>query len=283
MRHRFSVTAISLCAVLGASGPSYAWGPKGHRIVAIVAEAHLTEAAKQGVRDLLDSETDPRVTSLPDAAIWPDLIKADRPETKPWHFVDVLISAPGKPNNRYDQARDCAGEECIVPKIAALRATLKDSSASMADRLEALKFITHFIGDLHQPLHCADNHDRGGNDVNVKFFGKKMNLHSLWDTGVIEHAGLDEHSFASELLDNLDATKIPALQAGKVVDWTNASHALAKAHAYKLPTGSVKLLGQAYYNANADTVDEQLTKAGLRLARILNESFPSARLTDRDR
>jgi hypothetical protein len=246
-----------------------------------VAEAHLTNAAKQEISDLLDAETDPRVTSLRDAAIWPDLIKGDRPETKPWHFVDIPISGRNQPNNEYNQTLDCADLECIVPKIAEFRAVLKDSNASLEARLEAMKFITHFIGDLHQPLHVADNHDKGGNDVKVKFFGKSMNLHSLWDSGIIDHAGLDEDTFASELIDNIDPTKIASIQAGSVIDWTNVNHALAKPHVYKLPGGDVPKLGQKYYDLNADTVDEQLTKAGLRLARILNESFPSVRTTDR--
>ena len=101
----------------------------------------------------------------------------------------------------------------------------------MSARLEALKFITHFIGDLHQPLHCADNHDRGGNDVKTKFFGKDdeppfaVGLRASSIT-----PGLDEGTFASEPLDHIDAAKIPSIQAGTVVDWANASHALAKGH-----------------------------------------------------
>jgi len=138
-----------------------------------------------------------------------------------------------------------------------------------------MRGVRHGDDNSRKKVHNVRGHS------SVKFFGKKMNLHSLWDTGIIEHAGLDEDSFASELLQNIDAASIPAIQAGDVVDWANASHALAKAHAYRLPSGSVKLLGQRYYDANADTVDDQLTKAGLRLAQILNESFGSARLTDR--
>jgi hypothetical protein len=110
-----------------------------------------------------------------------------------------------------------------------------------------------------------------------------MNLHSLWDSGIIDHAGLDEDTFASELIENIDPDKIMSLQTGSVNDWTNANHALAKPHVYKLPSGDVPKLGQKYYDLNADTVDEQLTKAGLRLARILNESFPAVRTTDRNR
>jgi len=280
MRYITRLAAISLC-LLGMSPSLHAWGPKGHRVVAIVAEAHLTDAAKQGIRDLLGTETDPRVTSLPDAAIWPDLIKGNRPETKPWHFVDILVSGKNQPKNEYDQARDCADNKCIVPKIAEFRAVLKDPSAMLEARLEAMKFITHFIGDLHQPLHVADNHDKGGNDVKLKFFGKNMNLHSLWDSGIIDRAGLDEDTFASELLQNIDAALIPSMQAGTVVEWANANHALAKPHVYKLPKEPVPKLGQDYYDANADLVDDQLTKAGLRLARILNESFPAVRTTDR--
>jgi len=259
---------IAIVFLVGPWSPAYAWGPKGHRIVALIAEAHLTPAAKQAVADLLDVETDPRIKTLADAATWPDLIKGDRPETKPWHFVDILIA-----DNEYDETRDCAGGNCIIAKIAEFRATLRDHSASMEDRLEALKFITHFVGDLHQPLHCADNHDRGGNEVAVKWFGKKMNLHSVWDSGIIDRAGLDEEDFAGQLLADINSAETPDLQAGAVVDWANATHRLAKPHAYALPQN--RFLGQNYYSKHADITDAQLTKAGLRLARILNESFGS--------
>ena len=150
-----------------------------------------------------------------------------------------------------------------MPKIAEFRDLLKNSSASLEARLEALKFITHFIGDLHQPLHVSDDHDRGGNEVHVRFFGKSMNLHSVWDAGIIDHAGLDEDTFASELLNNIDATKIASIQAGSVIDWTNATHTLAKPHVYKLPGGDTPKLGQNYYDLNADTVDATATRQTL--------------------
>ena len=265
MRRAIYLT-IAIVGLLGPSSPAFAWGPKGHRIVALIAEAQLTPAAKQGIADLLDVETDPRVKSLADAATWPDLIKGDRPDTEPWHFVDILIA-----NGTYDAARDCADANCIIPKIEQFRATLANHSAPMADRLEALKFVVHFVGDLHQPLHCADNHDRGGNGVAVKWFGKRMNLHSVWDSAIIDRAGLDEESFSAQLVGDVDPEQIPAVEAGDLVDWANAAHRLAKTHAYALPQN--RFLGQNYYSKHADIVDEQLTKAGLRLARILNESF----------
>ena len=161
-----------------------------------------------------------------------------------------------------------------MPRIDAFTAILKDTTKSLGDRLEALKFVEHLIGDLHQPLHCADNMDRGGNDVSVKWFGKKTNLHSVWDSSIIDKAGLTPDVFASDLLDNiskLTASQIASIQSGTLADWALESHTLARTHAYKLSNSH--LLGQNYYNTNADTVDARLTNAGLRLAKVLNDSF----------
>ena len=162
--------AVCICLCLEATS-SYAWGEKGHRIVALIAQDKLTPAAKAAVADLLSVETDIRVHSFEDGAVWPDLIKFARPETKPWHFVDIQ-----KALTNYDAMRDCteAGPtNCIIPRIEGFVLVLKDKTKPLPDRLEALKFIEHLIGDLHQPLHCSDNMDRGGNDLAVKWFGKK--------------------------------------------------------------------------------------------------------------
>ena len=269
MTRRALIPVVSVCLFVAIPSASYAWGEKGHRIVALVADAHLTPTVRAAVVALLATDTDPRVHSLDDAAVWPDLIKNARPDTKPWHFVDIP-----RAEKHYDAMRDCPGEtgdDCIVVRIEQFRTTLKTATATTGARLEALKFLAHFLGDLHQPLHCADDNDRGGNDVQVKWFGKKLNLHSLWDSGIVDKAGLSNADFADELLNAVKPEKVAALQVGTVVEWAEAAHLVAKTHAYKITTNH--LLGQAYYNANADTVDDQLTKAGLRLARILNESF----------
>jgi hypothetical protein len=169
MTRRAVIFVVSVCLSLAVPSASYAWGEKGHRIVALVADAHLTATARAAVATLLAIDTDPRVHSLDDAAVWPDLIKNARPDTKPWHFVDIP-----RAEGHYDAMRDCSGEthdDCIITRIEQFGTILKTATAAPAARLEALTFLAHFLGDLHQPLHCADDNDRGGNDVEVKWFG----------------------------------------------------------------------------------------------------------------
>ena len=130
------------------------------------------------IADLLSVETDPRVNSFEDGAVWPDLIKSQRPETKPWHFVDSQ-----KNLTDYDPMRDCVPDgpvNCLLPRIEAFTAILRDTTKTLAERLEAHKFIEQLIGDLHQPLHCSDNMDRGGNDVSVRWFGMQRSLAWHW-------------------------------------------------------------------------------------------------------
>jgi hypothetical protein len=268
-----AVLAFWVCGLcVGSTTPSYAWGENGHRIVALIAQEELTPSAKAAIADLLSVETDARVHSFDDAAVWPDLIKGERPETKPWHFVDIELA-----HTDYNPARDCteAGPgDCLIPRIESFAAILKDKTKPLSDRLEALKFVEHLVGDLHQPLHCADNMDRGGNDVVVKWFGKSTNLHAVWDSSIIDMAGETPDIFSEELINKINALTAgqrAKIQSGTLNEWVLVSHALARTHAYKIATNH--LLGRAYYNANVDTVDTQLINGGLRLARILNDSL----------
>ena len=265
------IGALLVCLCAG-QATSHAWGERGHRTVALIAQDRLSPSARAAIADLLSVETDPRVHSLEDGATWPDLIRRDRPETGAWHFVSI-----GLDHTDYIPERDCteAGPaDCLVPRIESFTAILRDKSRSLAARLEALKFVVHLVGDLHQPLHCADHMDRGGNDVEVRWFGKRTELHAVWDSSIIERAGETPDVFAGELINTinrLSPARIAAIQAGTTSDWVVASHALAKARAYRLPRN--RRLGQSYYDANVDTVDDQLINGGLRLARILNDSL----------
>jgi hypothetical protein len=244
---------------------THAWGPSGHRIVAIVAERHLAPTAKKRIATLLNGET------LPQVANWADDVRPERPQTANWHFVDVPRSA-----HDYLETRDCkpnpdAGD-CVILAIARERGVLRDQTKSLARRAEALKFLVHFIADLHQPLHCADDNDRGGNNVDVQFFGKASKLHKVWDSGIINHADLSDREFADGLVEDLAPSDIDAIQAGSVVQWALEAHEVAVDLAYGRLPGDRKL-GDKYYEDTADAVDLQLRRAGLRLAKILNESF----------
>jgi hypothetical protein len=241
-----------------------AWGPSGHRIVALIAVRHLTPQARAGVQSLLGN------TNLAAVANFADFVRDLRPETSRWHFADIPSNAAA-----FDPARDCRlipnRGDCAVAAIERFRAVLADTSAPQARRAEALKFLVHLVGDIHQPLHCGDPANLGGNTIAVKFFGRSTNLHRLWDSGIIAQAGISDQEFADELEQSLAPSEIEALQVGTPVDWANESHALAVSNAYKIPPS--KRLGMAYYDKNSPVVDDRLLQAGLRLARILNEAF----------
>lgn len=245
-----------------------AWGGDGHRIVAIIAEGHLSPKARQSIETLLGEQT------LADIANFADLVRNRRPETSNFHFADIPIS-----RDSFDRARDCKKDpekgDCVIAAIERFAREANRSDLSVGQRRFALKFIVHLVGDLHQPLHSADNNDRGGNNVKVSWFGhrgKGINLHSVWDRLIIEQAGLDEIEFADALEELFTPQQAQDFQKGTLTDWANEAHLLAKQFAYgKLPDD--RALGQEYYDATFEVVDVQLYRAGVRLARVLNSIY----------
>jgi hypothetical protein len=262
----------ALVAVLLLPAVTRAWGREGHVIIASIATQHLSPRARQAVAQLLNGET------LSDVANWADEIRGDRPETERWHFVDIPLG-----RRRYDATSDCRPTphgDCVIAATERFRRVLADARRRPRERAEALRFLVHLIGDLHQPLHCADDHDHGGNDVLVSFFGQRLhphthqrwNLHAVWDSGMIGRPGLSATRYAGQLQDLLVAADLAALERGTVVDWALEAHQAAVDHAYKtLPAN--KRLGTAYFRDNLPVVDDLLAKAGVRLAGVLNSAF----------
>jgi hypothetical protein len=251
--------ALSLASV----GQAFAWGSEGHRIVAEIAEQYLEPATAKQVRELLAIENE---TTLADVSNWADQIRGQRRNTAPWHFVDIPIGAAG-----YDAERDCPRGACVVAKIDEFTEQLRDRNLQPRERLEALKFLVHFVGDVHQPLHAADNDDRGGNEVRVEFRGHRTNLHAVWDTAILAPTVRgDERAYAVELARRIRRADLARWGGGTAVDWANDSHAIAGRVIYgELPNEPGAL--QATYERRAlPVVNEQLEKAGVRLASILN-------------
>jgi hypothetical protein len=158
-------------------GTALAWGSEGHHIIADIAEQYLEPATAQQAHEMLALDN---VTTLAAVSTWADDIRTQRPETAPWHYVNIPINPPDGTPPAYDARRDCPTGDCVVAKIGTFEAVLRDKSAPPRHRLEALKFLVHLVGDISQPLHCADNQDRGGNDVHVDFMGWRTNLHAVW-------------------------------------------------------------------------------------------------------
>jgi hypothetical protein len=252
--------------------PAFPWGDEGHRIIAQVAERRLEPAVAQAVRDLIGPDR------LSDISTWADHIKQDRPESRPWHFVDIPLG-----REDYDPARDCARPrpgDCLIGALERSRTVLSDPAADRTAKIEALKFLVHLVGDLHQPLHCVDNGDRGGNDVQVLFFGestnrfsqKPWNLHAVWDAGLIARTGLSQDQYVNKLEGLLRTHNQTRMVQGGFRDWALETHRAAERLAYKLLPAD-RMIGDNYYRQALPTVDAMLARAGARLARILNDTL----------
>jgi hypothetical protein len=269
---RFSLVAVSIAFFLPAA--LLAWGPEGHEVVAALAESLLSDTAKSGVQSVIGNST------LASVSNWADQVRSQRDETYNWHFVDIPKNATG-----FSEDRDCflptnrhAGAatdhyNCVVDRITVFKQILADTTKSAQDRQEALKFIVHFVGDVHQPFHAVGD-DAGGNGVHVSEFGstqcngnRPCNLHGAWDSGMIEHTGMNRDAYVEHLKQFIATNHLVA--SGNPQDWANESH-LAGQAAW-LDDGGV--IDDAYYNIQIQVVDKRLALAALRLAALLEDVF----------
>jgi len=249
-----------------------AWGGDGHQIVCLIAEERLTPAAKAGIHALLGDDVH---ISDAEIASWADNIRRERSETGPWHYVDIPTDKPA-----YDKVRDGQQGNNVIDKINDFTKVLADKKASKAERADALKFLVHFVGDMHQPLHCAErNKDKGGNARLVFFLADPMaiNLHAVWDVSILLNRKGETPvlQYAKTLNAKISAAQATEWTKGVTEQWASEGHDLAVSVVYAgVPVdGPPPKLDQAYVNRGADAVDQQLQKAGVRLAMILNNCF----------
>jgi hypothetical protein len=258
----------AVIGLIGSAGPVTAWGPEGHAIISHIAAARLSAEARQQLIALLGS---PSAETMAAGANWADEVRRDRPMTAPWHYVNIELGSGG-----YMSSRDCADGACVVAQIKADSELLASGRGAVAERTEALKFLLHFVGDLHQPLHCADRHDRGGNEVAVALDGELTNLHRIWDTEEVRALGPDAATVAIRLNSQITPAEAAAWSNGTVGDWASQSFAIARDRIYaRLPAevdGSVKMSGRNI-RQNAEIAALQLKRAGIRLAAILNRTI----------
>lgn len=247
---------------------------------------------------------------IAEVSTWADDVRGappplGRPETAPWHFIDIPRGVSEGSAKRF-----CPADGCVVSAIESERRVLANGRVGTHRRAEALMFVIHLVADLHQPLHTATNHDRGGNCVPVDFFRRVArpdqhaghgtwhpNLHRVWDTDILERAmgPVPIVAYAARL-DTGFSAEFAAWQSGTVEEWAWETHRLAETVAYgRLPeplpvvSGDVARcdeqgtdtrwrryrlrLGSPYQNVAADTLDRQLARAGVRLARVLNRAL----------
>lgn len=259
---------LVFCCYLAVIGQAHAWGRLGHRIVGQVAQAQLTEPARQAVVDLLEGESEPTLAGI---ANWADDLRANDPDlgqrSSPWHFVN--FPRPGNDTNKtchYQPQRDCPGGDCVVGAIETQRQILADRHQSLAARRQALKFVVHFVGDVHQPLHAGYRDDKGGNTVQVRYFDQGSNLHRVWDSGLIESHGMASEVGYVGYLDMLPASKAPLLSQQPAA-WAEESCRIVAEPGLYPP---IRDISDPYVAAYRPLVDARLRAAGSRLADLLN-------------
>jgi len=281
---------------LAPSVPAWPWGDEGHEIVGIVADHYLDPAVREKVQALLamDGSGLTADTGIASESTWADRYRdSDRAssrtrylQTREWHYADIELGAtglhPACPDDSALPAEVVASQgaphDCIVDKINQFRAELSSARTPAPERLLALQFLLHFVGDLHQPLHAADDRDHGGNEVRVVLAGSRAgNLHQYWDTLFVERLGMNSAAVAATLIDDITPAQRREWASGSPADWAMQSHALAQTIAYgALPPGhdGIHVLGASYADAATAAVRLQLERAGVRLAAVLNAALP---------
>jgi S1/P1 Nuclease len=273
-----------------------AWGDEGHEVVALIAQAYLAPDVRKKVDALLAADTDPLTAhDIASEATWADKLRESneggvRERTRQWHFVDIEIDAANLDQACFGHPRIPSGtpasrgpaDDCIVDKIEEFAGELRGSQTKPEERIIALKFLLHLVGDVHQPLHAADTGDRGGNTKRASALGFKAgNLHRFWDTEFVERLGPDPKTIASDLIDDISEAQVHAWSQGTASDWAMETFEVAKRDAYgRLPKPSKRRsyrLTEGYVAVAVRDVADQLSKSGVRLAMLLNQAFGEVR------
>jgi hypothetical protein len=247
-----SIAAVSIAIGL------ISWGRTGHHVIGRIAANHLTDKAKAGVAALLGNET------IADVAGWAD-DNRDR-TTAPWHFINV------GPGLSFDDFKDQVSNKVdVYTALVKEEGILADEKASREDRLTALKYIVHFVGDIHQPMHVSRAEDKGGNTIQVQYDGQGTNLHSLWDTKMLEHPGLSEAQLAQNL-DKAMPEQIKKWQSDLPIVWAWESYQIST-RLYGEIANKGRDIDEAYAKAHMSIVENRIEEAGIRLAGVLNGIF----------
>ena len=264
VQHDVKMVAMGM-ALFALPSPALAWGKTGHRVVAALADAQLSGLARAHVKELLGVE------SLDEAATWPDDMRSApgqfwQKRATPWHYVTLNGIV-------YDHAPP---EGDALDALNRYRATLQDPNASIADKQLALRFIVHLVGDLHQPLHVGKCCDKGGNEVKVKWFGRDLNLHSVWDSALVEEEQLSFTELAAKLQRHTSNADVLAWWDINPHDWISESGQLRET-VYPEPNRkdpkAPPELSYGYVYKYTPLMEQRLKQAGVRLAAYLNDIY----------
>ncbi|WP_420136951.1 S1/P1 nuclease [Sphingomonas sp.] len=282
-RLRLSVFLAALLLVI--PSPASAWWEYGHETTAEVAMKLVQPRTRQSIQALLrqqkvlETPTCP-VRTIEEASVWPDCIKTlgDRfSYAYTWHFQDADICKP------FDLKEWCADGNCVSKQIARTQRMVADRQLPVRDRLMALAFLIHFVGDLHQPLHSAEHdHDQGGNKLKLRYgFIPRTNLHAVWDGLLADRAISSPPPGPDGILSQIAPAERATLAQGSIEDWSRDSWQVAKTSVYgtvlpdpcNAPVPQDAQLDQTKIDELIPVLRLQIAKGGIRLARLLDEAL----------
>ncbi|OYY71571.1 S1/P1 nuclease [Sphingomonas sp. 28-63-12] len=281
MKKRILILAAALSLALHA--PAQAYGQFGHETIARIAMANIVPQTRARVAALLARSAALATPACPartieQLSIWPDCIRGLGPRfsyTASWHYQNVDICRP------FDLKSACRDGNCVSAQVDRAVKLLKDNTLPIAERVQALAFLVHFTGDLHMPLHGGDHHDLGGNQVKAAYgvyAPDRLNLHSIWDGALAERA----ITTGPSLVRRYSAAEAAQIEAGTTEDWSREAWAVSRDVAYPSAIGDQPCTTPPPARAKLDdaTIERlipiarlQVERAGLRLARLLDEAF----------
>lgn len=278
--------ALLAVALVATASPAAAYWEYGHQTIAQIAEANVRPKTRVAIRALLAHSDllgtpECKASTISDASVWADCVKPlKNPDGSSrfgyaysWHYQNVSICRP------FDLTAPCKDGNCVSAQITRDVALLKNKRAPLKERVQALAFLTHFVGDLHQPLHAGDKDDKGGNDAKADYglYGPaRLNLHSIWDGYLAERA----ISSPPPLVRRYSASVRATLGAGTVTDWSRESWQIAHDAAYGsvlsdpcVPTPARLKLDDATIAKLVPVARLEVERGGLRLAKLLDEAL----------
>lgn len=282
--------SLLACALLTAT-PATAYWEYGHETIARIALSQVSPKTRWRIASLLRASNrlgtpECPVRTLAEASVWADCIKPLKDASGKsrfgyayyWHFQNIDVCKP------FDIATPCADGDCVSAQIERQKARLADRSLPKADRVQALAFLVHFVGDLSQPLHAGDHADRGGNDVKANYglIGGRSNLHSIWDGYLAERAITTPPGGHRGLLLSSTRAERRVLAAGIIDDWSRDSWSIARDVVYATAVGDPCASGKPRQRVTIDeatvqrlipTARRQILAGGVRLARLLDEAL----------
>ncbi|MGF7036962.1 S1/P1 nuclease [Mucilaginibacter lappiensis] len=252
MKKLFIFCLIALSVVL------VSWGFKGHRAIATIAQKHLTSNTAYVVSAYLKGE------SMADIATWADENRNNK--TAPWHFLNLPLGLTHEQFVKFVSESD----NNVYSAILKTEASLRDKSLTPDQKNEALKYLIHLVGDAHQPMHISRKEDKGGNTIQVRFDNKGTNLHSLWDSKLVDHEGLSEPEIA-KTYDVATTAQIKQWQSDSPMEWIWESYQISSELYAQVKPGQV--IDEAYYQKYISVIRRRIDQAGIRLAGELNKLF----------